>query len=163
NAAENLVSELAQVGNMRGVSAAAVQKILKVAEHTYQQLSINPDNPRQHVNHLALLNAFGESYFAVADFKQALKVYSEGLAIGERLSVRIGQLPPVEREIYDELLREVSVLQNNLGNVFMAQGELDQALDSYLRGFAMMEQLYRGHPEWQHYLVMSYNNVGNAL
>jgi len=156
DAAERLVSEVAQqVRNMRGVRSATVHKILEAGRQTYDELAaLAPGDLGLQRSRLAMLNAFGESYLTVADFEKAHNAYRSGLAIVERLR-------PEERSDA-QWQHEISILYNNLGNVFMAEGKLDQALETYHRALAITQEVFTGS-QWQRDLWLSFSNVGNAL
>ena len=55
---------------------------------------------------------------------------------------------------------------NNIGNVLVAQGKLDDALKSYRDSLAIVERLAasdRSNPGRQRELAVSYTNIGNML
>ncbi len=55
---------------------------------------------------------------------------------------------------------------NSIGNVLVAQGKLDEALDNYRQDLAIVERLAasdRSNTQWQRDLSVSYEKIGDVL
>ncbi len=84
--------------------------------------------------------------------------YRDGLAIRERLAAA----DPTNAEWQ----RDLSVSYNKIGDVLVAQGNLDEALARYRDGLAIRERLAAADPgntEWQRDLSVSFNKIGDVL
>ena len=90
--------------------------------------------------------------------EEALKAYSDGLTIMERLGV-------VDQS-NNSWARDLSLSQNNVGDVLVAQGKLDEALKAYRGVLAIRERLATADPsntEWERDLSLVYGRIGNVL
>jgi hypothetical protein len=91
-------------------------------------------------------------------FENALTAYRADLAISERLAAADPSNPGRQRDL--------SVSQNNIGDVLSAQGRLDDALTAYRAGLAIRERLAAAepsNPRWQRDLSVSQNKIGDVL
>jgi tetratricopeptide (TPR) repeat protein len=85
--AESLVFDIAQgLREVQGMSAQSVRKILDTAKATFEQLAAASDDSSLQRSRSVMLNEFGETYLTLGDLEQAIKAYTEGLAIAERLA-----------------------------------------------------------------------------
>jgi tetratricopeptide (TPR) repeat protein len=85
----------------------------------------------------------------------ALAAYRNGFAIRKRLAEKDPGNP--------EWQRELSISDDDIGDVLKAQGHLDNALAAYRDSLAIRRALTQKHPgntEWQRDLVFSLRNVG---
>src|ERR1700730_2643277 len=99
----------------------------------------------------------GDIWQKRGNLKAALKSYSDGLAIIERLA----QSDPGNAGWQ----RDLSVGYERVGDVQVAQGDLKAALKSYRKDLAITERLAQSDPGnvgWQRDLSVSYNKVGDV-
>jgi hypothetical protein len=86
------------------------------------------------------------------------KVYRDGLAIVERLAA-------ADRS-NTQWQHDLAWSYQKVGDMFIAQGKLDEALTAYLDGLAILERLAvadSSNMHWQHGLFSSHERVGNVL
>ena len=106
--------------NLQGMRAEAVRPMLESLVTKFEQLASSvPDDPASQASRAAMLDEFGNAYFALGDFHQALKAYRDGLDIRER---RVA----AERNDKDAQ-HALSVSHYNVGEALRAQGYLDDA------------------------------------
>ena len=100
----------------------------------------------------------GELLFERGDSSRALDMYSNGLAIAERLAASDPGNAGWQRDL--------SVSHDRIGDVLRAQGNLPNALEAYQASLEIAERLAvsdPGNAGWQRDLSVSHNKVGDVL
>ena len=103
-----------------------------------------------------LLDMLGDLQLVQGDLPAALRSYTDGMNIAEKL-VRSDPANALWQ-------RDLSVSHNKLGNLQLLQGNLAAALRSYTDGKNIAEKLARSDPTnalWQRDLGISHNKLGN--
>jgi tetratricopeptide (TPR) repeat protein len=158
--AESLVFDIAHgLRNVRGMSAETVRRILETARATFEQLAASAaDDLGLQRSRAAMLDEFGETYMTLGAVEEALKAFSDSLAIAERLTAADPSNTGWQADL--------SVAYEKIGNVLVAQGKLEEALKAFSDSLAIRERLAAADPsntEWQHYLSISYEKIGAVL
>jgi tetratricopeptide (TPR) repeat protein len=108
-----------------------------------------------------MLNEFGETYLTLGDLEQAIKAYTEGLAIAERLAASDPGSTKWQRDVW--------VSYGRLGDALVETGKLEAALKAYRDALALAERLSAAEPankQWQYDVSFSHvedrRRVGRA-
>ena len=107
-----------------------------------------------------MLIQFARNYQIIGDRgKQHARATATG---ARRLLVRLAAEKPNDIAYQ----RDLSVAYSEVGDVLLVQGNLDEALDSYRSGLAILERLAKAdpsHADWQRDLSVSYDKIGDVL
>src|SRR5262249_9489372 len=117
-----------------------------------------PNDVRYQESLSAAFDEVGDARVAQGNLTEALKSYSDSLAIRARLAKAD---PNDARWQYD-----LAGSYYRVGGVLGAQGNLREALKSYSDGLAIMERLAKTDPSnagWQRDLTQTYQKVGDVL
>jgi tetratricopeptide (TPR) repeat protein len=157
--ANSLVFDLAKkFRDVVGVPAATIKDILDRARQLQDQLlgagESSPELLRSQAEALIestiTLLTLGDTQGALATARQAREIFQALLA---------------KQPASTDFQRELSVSDEMVGDVEVAQGHLPDALESYSASLAIRDQLAKsdsGNAFWQHDLAVSYNKVGDV-
>jgi tetratricopeptide (TPR) repeat protein len=159
DAANSLVFDIAQ--KFRDVSGVPTSLIKSVLDHTRdlqdKLLSGGQSNPDLLRSEAAALLETSDTLLTLGDTKGALDAARKASGVGDQL---VRQNP--DSADYQIVL---SVADEKMGSVEMAQGQLAQALESYQAEFAILDRLAKSNPanaDWQSRLSASYGDLGEV-
>jgi tetratricopeptide (TPR) repeat protein len=159
NVAHQLIFDIAEGLVDQGIAAAAVQHVLDAALRVIDaMLSYSPDNAALRRLKWAALIDFADTYARLGETSRQKTMVEQALEIA---SVAVAAASGDA-----DWRRELSVSQEKVGNVLVAQGELTGALAAYREDLAITETLAGrdpGNTQWQRDLSVSNNKVGDVL
>ncbi|HEY1931509.1 MAG TPA: tetratricopeptide repeat protein [Acetobacteraceae bacterium] len=160
SAAQSLIFDIAQgLVDQQGISAATVKHILDTALGVIDtMLRYSPEDPALLRLKMAALGNFADDYGRIGETAQQLGAAKQALAIARSLA----DAAPDDKDRQ----RDLSVSDEKVGDVLVAQGNLPEALNRYRDGLAIAERLARADPGnagWQDDLSLSHEKVGDVL
>ena len=129
----------------------------------------DPSNTRWQRDLSVSYEKIGDVLVAQGKLDEALKAYRDSLTIRERLAAddpsdMQSQIDQWERDPFTSYERDLLISYTKIGDVLVAQGELDDALDAYRNAvFQRPVVADASNTPWQRDVSVVYDRVGNVL
>lgn len=139
-AVESLIFDIAiGLGDLEGVRAEAIQKVLETVRETIERLAATaPNDVDLQRSRFAMFAKFGDIYARVGDGARALQIYKEALEAIRKL-LAIG--PQITLWRRDEL-----VILERIADTLLQMGDTDGARRSHEEGLQVLRRLIEENP-----------------
>ncbi|MGO9134738.1 MAG: TIR domain-containing protein [Methylovirgula sp.] len=162
NAAKQAINDLIfnvaeRLTDMAGVPIVTIRQILGTAKTTIDTLAASePDDKELQRSHWAMLVDFVDTYLRAGDLADAKTSADQALVIALELAKDLKNA---------QAQRDLSVSYNKVGDVFVAEGHLNDALKAYQSGLAAIAPIAKANPGnagWQFDLGVSNERIGDV-